>query len=335
MPGLQPPEPWTEIFQPRCWSRTHSPLEHTKKSLYPETWRRNQEAKGQVHSRGNQIPCHPAGQPTDWTIIKSQNFSHRSGSWAPCQAPQSRGQSLGGGASRALGFTGQQGLTAGASPVPPGWGKQPPPSEDTHRCSGWKLRFHTNLGQTYFLVLEGLLGRWGQLWVSGIIKAGGWYSGDLCECWVESDILSPWHWDPTQQPVSSNAGHLKASQRGRKWPCPSADRLPRLLDSQPPLDTSLDRAWPTKGPRPCCTHEWGGTSPSHPENLHRALRLASPTRAQTPEARKVQFCRTEFITRISLRWDQLVPDPLLGHKGHPLQRAPSLRWRSITKLLYT
>ena len=35
-------------------------------------------------------------------------------------------------------------------------------------------------------------------------------------------------------------------------------------------------------------------SPSHPENLHRA----SPIREQTPEARIVRFCRTEFITQI-------------------------------------
>lgn len=38
------------------------------------------EVKGQVHSWCNQIPYHPAGQPSDWRIIKSQNFSHRSGS---------------------------------------------------------------------------------------------------------------------------------------------------------------------------------------------------------------------------------------------------------------
>ena len=102
----------------------------------------------------------------------------------------------------------------------------------------------------------GLLGRWGRLLLAGIIKAGGRSSGDLCELWVESNILSPWHWDPTQQPVSCNAGHLRPdNQRGGKWPCPPADRLPRLHDSQPPLDTSLGRGWPTTGPRPCCTQQ--------------------------------------------------------------------------------
>ena len=38
----------------------------------------------------------------------------------------------------------------------------------------------------------------------------------------------------------------------------------------------------------------------HPENLHQALRLASPTREQMSEARKVQFCRTEFTTQIRI-----------------------------------
>ena len=133
-----------------------------------------------VHSWCNQIPYHPAGQPTDWRIIKSQNFSHRSGSWAPCQAPQPRGQLLEGGASRALGFAGQWGLTAGA---PPGPGKQTPPLEGIHRYSEQKPRLHRNLSQTYLLVLEGLLGvgvavalwhhkrwwpvQWGPMWTLG------------------------------------------------------------------------------------------------------------------------------------------------------------------------
>ena len=53
---------------------------------------------------------------------------------------------------------------------------------------------------------------WGWLWFSGIIKDGGQYSGDLCELWVESDILSPWHWDLTQQPISSSAEMPQARQ---------------------------------------------------------------------------------------------------------------------------
>ena len=106
---LQPPELWTEIFRQDGgvggpWA--HPPLMGTPKSqltaekpsvkktrISPEptpkfyiqrkTDIRNYETVGGVHSQYNQIPYHPGGQPTNWRIIISQNFSCRSESSEP------------------------------------------------------------------------------------------------------------------------------------------------------------------------------------------------------------------------------------------------------------
>ena len=83
--------------------------------------------------------------------------------------PQCGGLTLGRGAPRAFGFEGQWGLVAG---VPRDWGKQRLHSyrahtkSHTHQEQGQKPQFHRSLGQTYLLVLEGLLGREGCLWLT-------------------------------------------------------------------------------------------------------------------------------------------------------------------------
>ena len=85
---------------------------------------------GGALSRYNQIPYPPGGQLTNWKIIILQRFSHRSES----SEPHVRLPSLGG-APRAFGFEGQQGLSAGA---PQDWGKQ--------RLHSWRAhtRFHVH-----------------------------------------------------------------------------------------------------------------------------------------------------------------------------------------------
>ena len=82
-------------------------------------------------------------------------------------------QSLGGGASRAMGFAGQWGLTAGA---PPG------PAKQTSTLGGRTqvLRAKAKTPQKPEPDLPSGLGGspwgWGWLWLSGIIKEGGQYS---------------------------------------------------------------------------------------------------------------------------------------------------------------
>ena len=54
---------------------------------------------------------------------------------------------------------------------------------------------------------------------------------------------------------------------------PSADRVPKaILSSQPPINTPLDTALPTRGTRPSSTHKWASTSPSHQKASTRSLR---------------------------------------------------------------
>ena len=66
-------------------------------------------------------------------------------------------------------------------------------------------------------------------------------------------------------------------------PHPSADRLPKaILSSQPPINTPLDTALPTRGTRP--TSEQAPVPPTR--KPAQASGPTSPTRGQTPEARR-------------------------------------------------
>ena len=134
--------------------------------------------------------------------------------WATCQATQSRGPALRGGASRTFGFEGQHSLIAGA---PQDWRKQ-----RLHYCGciqvshdqvpGQRHWLHRSLGQTFLLVLEGLLGRWGAAVANpGDVDNGGRDTGECSSVWtlLEAYILlgslapTPGH---SQQSVGSSAG---------------------------------------------------------------------------------------------------------------------------------
>ena len=169
-------------------------------------------------------PIPPGAQSTGWRIIILQKFSHRSDSSKPhIRLPGLGGLAWGrGGAPRAFGFEGQQGLIAGA---PGDWEKQRLHSWKAHTGSftcwdpGQTQWIYRSLSRTYLLVLEGLLGRRGvAVALSGSVDTGG---GDFWECsatwtlkvadiWLGSSASRP---GPTQKPVGSSAGTTQAKQQ--------------------------------------------------------------------------------------------------------------------------
>ena len=114
---------------------------------------------------------------------------------------------------------------------------------------------------------------------------------------------------PTQQPVGTSAGMLQAKQlTGLRQPQASADKLPKdFLSPQTPVGMPPDMALPTRGPRPSSTHQWAGMGPAL-QQAFTSLWTASPTRGQTPNARKPQSCRL-YTAGKTLFWDQLGPSP--------------------------
>ena len=65
-----------------------------------------------------------------------------------------------------------------------------------------------------------------------------------------------WNQDPAL-PIGSVSS--QTTKRVGTQPHPSADSLVKdSLSPQPPLDTSLDMALPTRGPGPSSTHQWAG-----------------------------------------------------------------------------
>ena len=182
------------------------------------------------------------------------------------QAPQPSGPAPGGGDSRAFSFVGQQGLMAGA---PQDSRKQSLLLEDRHNVlhvliTGKKQWLPRNLGQTYLLVLEGLLGRQeATMGLSGVIKAGvmdivGTF---VNSSWRQTFCVLGTETGSIQLPVSSSAGILHLIRNTAP-----PERLPKdFLSSQPPLDTTLDMTPPSRGPRHSFTYKWADTSPFYQE----------------------------------------------------------------------
>ena len=155
------------------------------------------------------------------------------------------------------------------------------------RAKQW---LHRSLGQTYLWVLEGLLGRQGL----AVAHCSGKDTGsggprEYFSAWVSLLpevailVLRP---GPTQQPAGSSAWTPRTKQPTRWEYSPTHWQLPKvILSPQPPLDTPLDTALPTRGTRPSSTLPWAGTSPSHQEACTSPWTNLSQGLRQTPEAR--------------------------------------------------
>ena len=132
---------------------------------------------GRMHSSYNQIPYPLGGRITNWRIIISQKFSHRSESCEPLIKLPRLGVWYGEeDPSRAFNLEGHWGLIAGA---PQHGGKQRlhscrvHASSHAHQKPGERLWLHWRLSQTYMLVLGSLVGREKMsVILSGVIKAG-------------------------------------------------------------------------------------------------------------------------------------------------------------------
>ena len=132
---------------------------------------------GGMYSRYNQIPYLPGGigevLPQEWEF------------WASRQAPQSGGLILGEGAPehlalKASGAWSQELHRAGGSRNSTLGGRTQ--GIMCTRTQGKKQRLHRSLGLTYLLVLEDLLGRWGQLWLTAGTRA------------LVAEVLGSAHW---------------------------------------------------------------------------------------------------------------------------------------------
>ena len=127
------------------------------------------------------------------------------------------------------------------------------------------------------------------------IDTGGSHTEGHSTTWTLGQVPS---WDPpssslvpklgpTQQPVGASAGLPWANQLTGEVTQPHSlvHRLPRsFLSPQPPLDTPLDRALPTRSPAPTSIRQQTGPSPAL------ASRPAFLTRGQIPHQRKPQSC---------------------------------------------
>ena len=194
-------------------------LEPTQKdTLHPETKKKPRRDSWRGAMQQNQIPYPSGGQPTNWKIIIPQKFSYRSECSEPCSRLPSLGsleqekeppenQTL-----KASGFWLQEFHRTGGN-------KHSTLKGCTQglvhtRTQGKKQWPHKSLGQTYLLVLEGLLWRWGAAVAYCRDKdTGSSSSGEYSLAWalLEATIFSS-RPGPTQQPVGSSAGMLQAKQ---------------------------------------------------------------------------------------------------------------------------
>ena len=126
------------------------------------------------------------------------------------------------------------------------------------------------------------------------------------------------------------------TNRVRMQSHPLADRLPKdFLNPQPSLDVPLlDTALPTRGSRPNSIHQWAGLCPPTGKPPQDS-RPASPTKLQTPAARKLQqhnlrnwVCKHKSEPTLG----SAGPQPMGNKKGvhcwdtlNPLHRATSPR----------
>ena len=181
--------------------------------------------------------------------------------WAPHWASQPEGAATGGGVLRESSFEGQQDLTAG---LPQDWGKQNLYSWRAHKVScipgprGKKQWPHKRLVQTYLLVLEGLLQRWGVAVAHCRDQdTGSRSSGKYSLVWALPKATI----SPTKQPVCSSAGLPQAKQPTRREPSPTHQQTSGI---------KFYWAWPcpTRGTRPSSIYHQSLPSGS----LHKPLR---------------------------------------------------------------
>ena len=242
-----------------------------------------------AHLWYNQIPYPPGGWPTNWKITISQGFSYRNES----AEPHIRLPSLG------------VWHWEGEPPVPlalkarRAWLKELSPwrvhtSSCVHRDPGEKQWLHRSLGQTDLLVFEGPLGRQGLVAAHcGDNNTGGGGTREYSLTWalLEMAILTPRWPHSTACRLQCWDASGQTTNRAGTQPHPSADRLPKVfLSPQPPLNTSLDMALPTRGTRPSSTHQWAGTSPSYQEVCTSLLDQPKPPGGRQQKQEELQSC---------------------------------------------
>ena len=78
-------------------------------------------------------------------------------------------------------------------------------------------------------------------------------------------------------------------------PLPSSDRLPKvILSPEPPLNTPLDMALPTRGTRLSSTHQWADISPSYQETCTSPwMSLTQLVLADTRKKSDLQSCNLQ------------------------------------------
>ena len=136
-----------------------------------------------------------------------------------------------------------------------------------HRDWGQRQQYDRSPGQTYLLVLEGLLGRWGMAGGSSWGQRPWWWLYQGAFTCVSSHGGRPLGTRTWPHPVGCRLQCGDATGEITNWagtqPLPSAERLPKdFLSPQPPLHTPTDTTLPTRGTRPSFTHQWAGTSTS-------------------------------------------------------------------------
>ena len=89
-----------------------------------------------------------------------------------------------------------------------------------------------------------------------------------------------WHLTACGLPCWGAPG--QTTNREGTQPHPPAVSLPKdFLNSESPLDTPLDAALPTRGPRRSSTHQWASTGPSHQEARHQKQESYDPAACKT------------------------------------------------------
>ena len=221
-----------------CWTMDKKDWNLPKKIFYIQRQRRSHsETVGGAFLLCNRIPHPPGGQPTNWKIIISQRFSHRS----ETSEPHVRLSSLGGSHQKEEPPE-HLALKAGRA-----W------AQELHRTGG--NRESALGGYTQGFTCTGTQGKAVTSYQPGPDLPVG-LGGSPGEVGVSCVSCRLQCWDTSVQ----------ATNRVGTQPHPWADRLPKdILSTQTSLNTPLDMALPIRGTRPSSTHQWPGTSPFHQE----------------------------------------------------------------------